>query len=140
MTVATQHRVTINAPAEKIWALLADIESWPKWNPNVTHAKRTGKTQDGDTFFWKAGGVELHSTLTEARLPESLVWNGRGLGLFAVHSWILRPDKKGGVTVITTESLEGWPTRVLPFLWRKMLDNVLKNWLKNLKTAAESPR
>jgi hypothetical protein len=33
MKVKIEHRIGVQAPAEAIWSVLADIERWPDWNP-----------------------------------------------------------------------------------------------------------
>ncbi len=33
MTIKLEHRVGIPAPAEAIWAVIADLERWCEWNP-----------------------------------------------------------------------------------------------------------
>ena len=33
MSVKLEHRLGVRAPAETIWAVIADIDRWPEWNP-----------------------------------------------------------------------------------------------------------
>lgn len=30
-----RHEIEIDAPAERVWAVLCDVEAWPEWNPTV---------------------------------------------------------------------------------------------------------
>jgi len=39
MTVKIEHRIGVQAPAETIWAVLADIENWAAWNPIYPRAE-----------------------------------------------------------------------------------------------------
>jgi hypothetical protein len=39
MRVKIEHRLGIPAPAEAIWAVIADIAGWPAWNPLYTRAE-----------------------------------------------------------------------------------------------------
>jgi hypothetical protein len=39
MRVKIEHRLGIPAPAEAIWAVIADIAGWPAWNPLYTKAE-----------------------------------------------------------------------------------------------------
>jgi hypothetical protein len=34
--------VEIKAPAERVWAVMRDIERWPEWTPTVTKIGRIG--------------------------------------------------------------------------------------------------
>jgi hypothetical protein len=33
MRVKIEHRIGVQAPAEAIWAVIAEIERWGDWNP-----------------------------------------------------------------------------------------------------------
>ena len=39
MKVQIEHRVGVQAPAETIWAILADINGWPAWSPLYTRVE-----------------------------------------------------------------------------------------------------
>ncbi len=39
MRLKIEHRLGIPAPAEAIWAAIADIAAWPTWNPLYTKAE-----------------------------------------------------------------------------------------------------
>ena len=41
-------QIRINAPKEKVWAVLADIGGIYRWNPGVTHSYSTSETNDGE--------------------------------------------------------------------------------------------
>jgi hypothetical protein len=41
MRVKIEHRLGIPAPAEAIWAAIADIAAWPAWNPLYTKVEGT---------------------------------------------------------------------------------------------------
>ena len=34
--------IEIKAPAERLWAVMRDIERWPEWTPTVTKIQRIG--------------------------------------------------------------------------------------------------
>jgi uncharacterized protein YndB with AHSA1/START domain len=44
-SIAIRTAVEIDAPREKVYAVLADLESYPEWNPY--HRKVEGKFEEG---------------------------------------------------------------------------------------------
>ncbi|MFQ5473616.1 MAG: SRPBCC family protein [Dehalococcoidia bacterium] len=41
-------RVTINAPADKVWSVLSDLGSIYKWNPGISHSHSTSDEASGE--------------------------------------------------------------------------------------------
>jgi hypothetical protein len=64
------------------------------------------------------------------------VWGGSAQGIVAVHVWMLGPQQDG-VLVRTEESWEGEPVNAQAEVLQPALDGSLRNWLENLKRAAE---
>ena len=55
----------IDAPPERVWALLADVPGWPHWNAGVASATLHGPLASGSHFDMQLpdGGPLLRSTL-----------------------------------------------------------------------------
>jgi uncharacterized membrane protein len=34
------HSVTIQAPADRVWAIFSDVAKWPEWTPTISHVER----------------------------------------------------------------------------------------------------
>lgn len=79
----------IAASPETVWALMADIEHWPSWNPDVKAASMDGPLAPGTVFKWKAGPSTITSVLQEVQRPETLAWTGRTVGIRAGHVYRL---------------------------------------------------
>lgn len=47
--------IEIRAEPEAVWDVLADIDNWPRWNPDVKEAKLMGGLRESSVFRWKAG-------------------------------------------------------------------------------------
>jgi uncharacterized protein YndB with AHSA1/START domain len=134
--VRSQATITINAPIETVWALVVDVDRWPRWNKAVQTAHLEGPVARGSVFDWKSGGMGIRSTFQDIAPMERLSWTGRTLGTSAIHAWTFRTTDKG-VVVTTTESFDGWLPAILPGTMRKMLDDTLPALLASLKVAAE---
>ena len=59
----------IDAPPERVWALLADVPGWPHWNAGVASATLHGPLASGSHFDMQLpdGGPLLRSTLVDVR-------------------------------------------------------------------------
>jgi uncharacterized protein YndB with AHSA1/START domain len=132
-----EERAVVDAPQERVWILLTDIDSWPEWQRSVSRAQLEGPLEPGSTFRWKAGGVSIVSTLRELEAPHRVAWEGRATGMYARHVWTLeRTD--GGTWVETAESFEGPLVRLLRPVMRRNLQKGLARGVADLKEAAEA--
>lgn len=71
--------VEVGAPAGRVWAVLADLGSYGRWNPEITVA--SGRAVEGGTLtvrLRRTGGTEiLHPTVRVVRPGRELRWHGR---------------------------------------------------------------
>lgn len=132
-----RHEIVIDASSETIWQILADINHWSTWYPNVSTSTLEGRLEPGSIFRWKSGGTAIVSTLKDVEPLHRMSWTGQALGTRAVHIWVLEPQETG-VLVRTEESFDGWLVRPFKRMMQKMLDTSLQVWLDHLKQRAET--
>ncbi len=128
--------VVVAAPIDAVWAILADVERWPRWNAEIKSAAIAGPPAAGAQFRWKAGPGTIRSTITRVERPQLLAWTGRTLGISAIHVWRLEAQADG-THVRTEESMEGLTVRLLRGSIQKNLEKSLETWLQSLRTEAE---
>lgn len=126
----------IKAQPGIVWEVLTDFVRWPEWNEDVSSLSVEGSVEPGTQFRWKAGGLTIASQLLEVSPPHRIVWQGRTLGISAVHAWNLeaRPE---GTLVRTEESFTGLLPRLLSGLMMKKLTKNLEKSIRMLSAAAE---
>lgn len=128
--------IEINAPIEKVWSIMADIDNWSKWQPTISRPSLSGQLKMGSRFTWKTGGAGITSTLQTVNHPTHLSWTGKTYGMFAIHNWTFERIPYGTL-VSVDESMEG----LLAFLFKKAfnrnLEKDMANWLSCLKKEAE---
>jgi len=104
--------VDIAATPERVWAVLADLAAYPKWNPFIRSA--SGKLAEGARLTLRmapAGGraMTFRPTVLAARPGELLRWIGRLIvpGIFdGTHQFAL--EDLGGRTRLTqSETFRG---------------------------------
>jgi uncharacterized protein YndB with AHSA1/START domain len=66
--------ITIHAPIERVWLLLTDVRSWPKWQTDISTAEMTGPLQVGTTFSWTTGGTHIKSRVALVRPCNQFAW------------------------------------------------------------------
>lgn len=134
--VVSTAELEIDAPIDKVWAVLTAIEEWPSWNPDVKSVTFDGPFQAGATFRWRAGPGTITSHIEHVDSPRMAAWSGKTLGIRAVHVW--RLTAQGGKTVVRSEeSYGGVVARILRRPLRKTLDAALTDGAAHLKEEAE---
>ncbi len=128
--------ITIHAPIEKVWLLLTDVNSWPKWQTDISTAEMTGPLQAGTTFSWTTGGTHIKSRLALVQSYNQFAWTGSAFGATAIHVWKLSQLADDQTIVKTDESMHGFLLTL--FYSSKKLEETDQRWLGSLKLAAES--
>ena len=93
-----QAEIVIDAPAERVWQILIDVEAYPKWNPFITTI--SGELYDGSRI--KVVIDPKFSSETEVDLKVGRLWYGKEM------IWIGRPlmtDLLAGRHYFKTEEL-----------------------------------
>jgi carbon monoxide dehydrogenase subunit G len=98
--------IDINAPAEKIWALVDKLEEWSQWMPSIKKIERLSEgpltvgSQLSVTAEVSGLTVTLLMTITEFAPQQSVVLEGEALGTKLTRFYNLEPvNGKTRVTV-----------------------------------------
>jgi len=96
----------INAPVEKVWALIDKLEEWPQWMPSIKKIERISKgpltvgSQLSVTAKVSGLTVTLLMTITEFVPERNVVMKGKALGTSLTRFYTLEPlDGKTKVTI-----------------------------------------
>lgn len=60
-----ERNVEINEPVEKVWAVLTDPSTWPKWFPYVDSVSNVTTLKKGSTFNWESNGQQGTITIVD---------------------------------------------------------------------------
>jgi uncharacterized membrane protein len=98
--------IDINAPAEKVWALVDKLEEWPQWMPSIKKIERLSEgpltvgSQLSVTAEVSGLTVTLLMTITEFVPERSVVLEGKALGTKLTRFYNLEPvNGKTKVTI-----------------------------------------
>ena len=134
--VVAKVKIEIEADPDIVWDILTDIESWPKWNPDVKMATLRGELKAGTQFDWRSGPGKITSVLQNVEPPHLIAWTGKMMGINAIDVFKLNPVNSK-TEVVEEESWEGLISRVMRGRMQKILEESLKAGLKSLKAEAE---
>lgn len=134
--VKSQSEIIIDAPTEKVWQILTNINDWPAWQKEVNESKLKAELAEGVEFKWKAGGLSFTSQIHTIDPKTKFGWTGKTFGASAIHNWFFKDD--GDKTIVQVEeSLQGVFPRMFKRYFQRNLDNGVNQNLMDLKTASE---
>jgi carbon monoxide dehydrogenase subunit G len=98
--------IDINAPAEKVWAMMGRLEEWPQWMPSIKKIERVSKgpltvgSQLSVTAKVSGLTVKLLMTITKFVPERNVVMQGKTLGTSLTRFYNLEPvNGKTKVTI-----------------------------------------
>jgi hypothetical protein len=134
-------RSAINAPPDRIWAILVDGAHYPDWDSGVVSVD--GRIAAGETIKVVSAaspGRTFPVTVSELSPPSTMTWSGgMPLGLFkGVRTFSLAPAGDGTTQFHVREEYSG---PLLPLMWRSMPDlgPSFAQFASGLKRRAEQP-
>ncbi|MBD3924416.1 SRPBCC family protein [Nocardioides cavernae] len=117
-----EHTVTIDAPPERVWGLLVDVERWPERIPTVDSVERLDEgplTVGSRTRLRQPKLPEAVWTVTELDEGRSFVWESRSPGVSITASHLVEPQ--AGATRLTLAVTISGPMAPVGWLMTKGL-------------------
>ena len=121
-------QIEIAVPVERVWSLLIDFPSYPRWNPFIRSIEGTVEVGQPLKVFIQppgASGMRFRPTVLAVQPNSELRWKGKFLlpGLFdGEHYFKLEAKPGGGLTFRQGETFSG----ILVLLFRRSLDGATK--------------
>ncbi len=139
--VNARAEVDIAASEREVWTVLADIASWPTWNPAVRHAVCERRGADplevGTRFRFSTEIGTLKCRVTRVDAPRSLSWKGRVLVLGERQRWSLEPGPRGTHVEVLAQ-MTGLGARLFRRRLEERLQRVLDALVQLLRLEAET--
>jgi uncharacterized protein YndB with AHSA1/START domain len=133
--VKAQLQIEIAASPATVWAVLADVSSWPKWQTQIESVAAAGPIDKGTRFTWKTGGTTIESQVQLFEPERCLSWTGKALTAKAIHVWELQPESGGRTLLMMKESMDGLlMAKLYP---SAKLAEADREWVAALKQTAE---
>jgi uncharacterized protein YndB with AHSA1/START domain len=135
---AYEARIVINAPKDKIWAILTDASKYPSWNTYVEKIDGTIAPGQKLKIFTKIQpGKGFPAKVAEMTAPDRMVWSfSAPLGMFKGARTFTLEQQGDAVEFHTREEFTGWMAGPIT---KKMpdLQPSFDAWVADLKARAE---
>ncbi|BCE01478.1 SRPBCC family protein [Marinicellulosiphila megalodicopiae] len=112
----------INAPIDKVWSVLTDINNWESWNPGM---KGSGRTIEGNSVTIEMIDENGNTTtkyeplILDVNAPKYFRWKAKMMAgfMFTNERVFELSENENGVLLINKETFSGL---MVPLFWGKM--------------------
>jgi uncharacterized membrane protein len=132
--------VNIDAPPEKVFAVLCDVERWPEWTSTMTSVQRTesGPFAAGSSARVRQPGLlPAVWQVTEFEDQRNFTWTTRSPGLRMSASHSIEPRGAGSRVALSLQ-LTGLIAPVVSMLFGGMMERYITTESQGLKKRSEA--
>ena len=132
--------VEIDAPPERVWEIMSDVERWPEWTASVERAQRL---DDGPLRLGSRARLKQPKfppvvwEVTDLEPGRSFSWTARSAGVTSVGHHRIAPGAAGAVTVTLRLDQEGPLAPLLAFFTSKLTRRYVEAEAQGLKRRCE---
>ena len=130
--------IEINAPLERVWALVNEVEDWPKWIPSLKKIEKLseGPLGKGSRILVVAKSiikVNLFMAIIEFIPLQRVVMEGKVLGVRMTRYYTLEPVNQNKTKLMAGGEVTG----LLAFLVRRSGQKLSEEIVQSLKKKVE---
>ena len=132
--------VTIDAPPEKVFAILCDVERWPEWTSTITSVKRRERGPFALGSSAQVRQPRLRPAVWQVTALEdqrNFTWTTRSPGLRMTAGHLIEPQGTGSRVVLSFE-LSGFMAPVVSRLYGGLIERYIATESQGLKKRSES--
>ena len=136
-----QHTVTVDAPPERVWAVVADVERWPERIPTVHAVERldAGPLRVGSRTRLEQPRLPTAVwTVTELTEGSSYTWESRSPGVTVTAAHVVDPHPDGSRLTLTV-TVSGPMSRIGWLMTRSLTKRYVETEAASLRRVAEDP-
>lgn len=107
MAINIERSININAPPERVWAVIMDVEHWPEWTESMKSVERL---DSGEFGVGSKAKLRIRRspnanvwTVTELTPNRSFTWETNSGGVRGVATHVIEPDGNGSKVTLTVD-------------------------------------
>ncbi len=139
--VTYRAQIDIDAPVERVWDVLIDVERWPDWSPTMTSVKRleTGLFRPGSSARIKQPRLPEAVWRVSALVPQtSFIWSTRSRGVTTVARHTVAERAEGGTRVGLAIDQSGPLSLLAKVFFSRLTKRYLQEEAQGLKERCET--
>lgn len=132
----------IDAPPDRVWAVMSDVDRWHEWTPSITSVTRVDARplELGTRVVIRQPKFPAASWTVTTWIPgERFEWTSRAPGLKVVGSHAVEPGDGAGSRATLAIEIDG----VLGALWERLTREITRTYVtmeaRGLKARSEDP-
>jgi uncharacterized membrane protein len=133
--------VDIDAPPERVWQIMSDVERWPEWTASVERAERLdeGPLSVGSRARLKQPKFPpVVWEVTDLQPGRSFSWTAKNVGVTSVGRHEIAPRGDSGSRVALSLRQEGPLAPLLALLTSKLTRRYVETEAQGLKRRCET--
>jgi uncharacterized membrane protein len=132
--------VNIDAPPEKVFAVLCDVERWPEWTPTMQSVRRLDRGPLAVGSSAQVRQPKLRAAVwqvTELQEKRSFTWTTRAPGLRMKAGHLVEPQAGGSRAALSFE-ISGLIAPLILGLYGGLIEQYITTESRGLKQRCES--
>ena len=133
--------IEIEAPAERVWPVIEDVERWPEWTSSMTSVEIVGGGPFAEGTQAKVKQPKLPAavwTVTRHDPPRSFRWEATSVGLRSMGDHAVRPAGEARSVATLTFEQRGPLGALTGLLFGRLIRRYVDIEAEGLKRRSES--
>ena len=136
--VITKDSIYVNAPIQKVWASMYEINNWNKRYDFIINTHVEKSVEVNNYFRWQTTKLKLRSKILVVNKNSQLCWVGSKYGVKVFHNWVFIPIADNKTLLISEESQQGFFAVLFKKKFKESLKEGSMKWLNQIKKSTEN--
>jgi uncharacterized membrane protein len=133
--------ITIDAPIERVWDVISDVERWHEWTASITSVERLDHgpfTVGSSARIRQPRLATMVWTVTDIQPGRSFTWQAQAGGMTSVGEHVITPGPGASVTATLSASGSGFLEPLVSLFYKRLAQRYVDLEAAGLKRRSEA--